>query len=325
MTDSLINVAIVGAGSMAREHIRAFQSIPGVSVAGIHSRTRAKAEALAAEFGIASVCDSVEELHQTTGAKLVVVTVFETAMKRVALECCRFNWTLMLEKPPGMHLADALDIHAVAKRAGLKVVVGLNRRFLNSSLTAADDLAQHDVPRFIHVYDQQDLKVAQALNHPPEVVDNWMFANSVHLVDYLRFFGRGRITNVTPVATWNPQSPGVVIARVDFESGDIGVYEAIWNGPGPWSVTVTTPVRRWEMRPLEQAQFQNAGERKQQIVPPTEFDAQFKPGFRRQAEQAVAAAAGLPATIPTMDEALETMRLIDVIYRPDTVAARRAA
>ena len=48
---------------MAREHLRAFRDVPGVRLAGIHSRTRARAEALAAEFGVALVADSVAELH----------------------------------------------------------------------------------------------------------------------------------------------------------------------------------------------------------------------------------------------------------------------
>ena len=46
MTDT--RVAIVGAGAMAREHIRAFADVPRVTVCGIHSRTREKAEKLAA-------------------------------------------------------------------------------------------------------------------------------------------------------------------------------------------------------------------------------------------------------------------------------------
>ena len=62
MTD-MTTVAIIGAGAMARQHIKAFADLPGVTVAGIHSRTRAKAEALAAEYQIAHVCDLVDELH----------------------------------------------------------------------------------------------------------------------------------------------------------------------------------------------------------------------------------------------------------------------
>ena len=55
-------VAIVGAGNMGREHARAFARIPGVSVAGIASRTRARAEALASELGSPLVADEPGEL-----------------------------------------------------------------------------------------------------------------------------------------------------------------------------------------------------------------------------------------------------------------------
>src|ERR1041385_1274629 len=94
-------VAIVGAGNMAREHIRAFMDVPGVVVAGIHSRTRARAESLAAEFGIGHVCDSAAELYDRTRADLVVVTVSETSANPVARTCFEFPWTILLEKPPG--------------------------------------------------------------------------------------------------------------------------------------------------------------------------------------------------------------------------------
>ena len=37
-------VAFIGGGSMTREHIHAFADVPGVSIVGLHSRTRDKAE-----------------------------------------------------------------------------------------------------------------------------------------------------------------------------------------------------------------------------------------------------------------------------------------
>ena len=47
-----LRVAMIGGGGMTREHIRAFQNVPGVTVAGIWNRTRDKAEALVKEFAI---------------------------------------------------------------------------------------------------------------------------------------------------------------------------------------------------------------------------------------------------------------------------------
>lgn len=309
-------VAVIGAGSMAREHLRAFAAVPGVELAGIHSRTRAKAEALAAEFKIGCVCDSVAELHSRTRAELVVVTVFETAMRAVTEAACEFPWTLLLEKPPGADLAEAEAILAAAAARQRRVFVALNRRFLSSSRAAAAALASQPGPRYIHVQDQQSLDTARAIGHPERVVANWMFANSIHLVDYLRFLGRGRITGIEHGARWTPEKPFMVLAQVRFESGDLGCYEGVWHGPGPWAVQVTTADKRWEMRPLEQAVFQTAGTRQLQPVPVHDWDREFKPGFRLQAEHAAAAALNQPSEAVPLAEALETMRLIHAIFAP---------
>jgi predicted dehydrogenase len=308
-------VAFVGAGSMAREHIRAFADVPGVVLSGIHSRTRARAEALATELGVGLVCESIEELHDRTRADLVVVSVPELSANEVSRRCFAFPWTVLLEKPAGYDLADAEAIAAAASAANRQVFVALNRRLYSSTQAAAGDLATRNEPRYIRVQDQQDQATALAAGQPALVVKNWMYANSVHTIDYLRVLGRGRVSAVKPIVPWDPERPGIVLSDVRFDSGDIGLYEGVWNGPGPWAVTVATPSRRWEMRPLEQAVFQNRGERVLNPVDVHPWDKAFKAGFRRQAELSVDAAirAG-GAGLATLDDALETMRLVSRIF-----------
>ena len=308
-----IRVAIVGAGAMAREHIRAFADVPGVSVCGIRSRTGERAEKLATEFGIAHVCPDVASLRATTQADLVVVAVPELAARRVAEECFNRPWTVLLEKPAGYDLTDADAIKCAADTAGSRVFVALNRRFLSSTRAAAEDLDRQPGPRFIHVQDQQSLEVARSIGHPPEVVRNWMFANSIHLVDYFFTFGRGEVVGVRPVFPYSPEA-SVVVAAVEFASGDRGLYEGIWSGPGPWAVAVTTSARRSEMRPLEQASFQSAGERRLQQAEVAAWDRAFKPGFRLQAEEVVRAVRGEPSRAVTLEEANRTMRLIHTVF-----------
>lgn len=307
-------VAIIGAGNMAREHIRAFADVPNVRITGIHSRTRSRAESLAAEFGIPLVCETVSELYVQTKADLVVVTVIETAMNEVSRACFEFPWAVLLEKPAGLNLEDAELIHSSASSHNRKVMVGLNRRFLSSTRAALADLSQSSGPRFIHVQDQQNLEIAASIGHADVVVRNWMYANSIHMIDYFRAFGRGRVAEVVPIFTWSPETARVVAAKIEFESGDAGLYECIWQGPGPWAVSVTTSEKRWEMRPLEQAVFQVWGERRLQPVEMHAWDQEFKPGFRLQAEMAIAEARGEPSDSVTLTEAMETMHLINAIY-----------
>ncbi|MGM4906788.1 Gfo/Idh/MocA family oxidoreductase [Tardiphaga sp. 866_E4_N2_1] len=304
---------MIGGGGMTREHIRAFQDIPGVTIAGIWNRTRNKAEALASEFAIAYVADSIDDLYTVTKADLAILAVYETAINPVMKMALAHPWAILMEKPIGLDLADAEDIAAAARAAKAQVYVGLNRRTLSSTVAVLADLADDQGPRFVHVQDQQSLDTARLIGHAQPVVDNWMYANSIHLVDYIPALCRGNIVEVVPVVRWDSAAPTVVIAKVAFDSGDIAVYEGIWNGPGPWACTVTTPRRRWEMRPLEKASFQNAGERVQNIVEPHERDNQFKPGFRLQAENVVAALRGT-GSATTLDEGLRSMRLVHDIF-----------
>lgn len=314
MTRNGVRVAVVGAGAMAREHIRAFADVPGVSVAGIHSRTRARAQTLAADFAIPTVSDDVAGLYDATRADLVVVAVTEPSMAAVAGACFAHPWGVLLEKPAGVDLADAIGIARAAERASARVWVALNRRHLASTRAALADLADDPAPRFIRIQDQEDQSAARAGGQPETVVRNWMYANAIHMVDYARIFGRGSIIGVERIAPWDPAAPAVVLARILFSSGDQALYEAIWNGPGPWSCAVSTPRRRWEMRPLEKAVYQNAGERTHHPIDPDPLDDAFKPGFRRQAEAAVRAVRGEAAAIPTLADSLLTMRLIADIY-----------
>lgn len=307
-------IAIVGAGGMAREHIKAFQDIPEVTIVGITNRTIEKAQLLANEFSIPAVYENITDLYEGTKADIVLVAVYEPAINAVIKSCVTYPWDVFMEKPVGLNLVDAEDIEIAVKNSECSVWVGLNRRSLSSTVTALDDLDGDPATRFIHVQDQQSLEVAKSIGHTEDVVRNWMFTNSLHLIDYLLIFGRGEVNEVIPVTSWDQDHPGTVIAKVSFSSGDIGLYEGIWEAPGPWACAVTTAHRRWEMRPLETAIFQNAGERSLNTVDAHPWDNDFKPGFRRQAERVVAAWRGEPPQLPTFTEAMRGMRLVRDIY-----------
>ena len=314
MNDMKCRVAIVGAGYMAQEHVRAFLDIENVRVIGIHSRTRQRAQKLADQYGIPAVCDSVPELYDVTRADLVVVTVPELMKNAVSSRCFEYPWAVLLEKPVGYNLSDAEEIESAALERNCRVFVALNRRQYASTQTALNDLRDLPGSRFIRVQDQEDQVRALQDGHPRIVVENWMYANSVHVIDYFRIFGRGEIYAVEPVIPWKAGISHLVVAKVSFDSGDVGLYEGVWNGPGPWAVSIDTPDKRWEMRPLEQAGYQLAGQRKIKIIESHPWDSQFKPGLRLQAEKAVAAAMGYETDLPTLQDAMQTMHLVQAIF-----------
>lgn len=311
--DAVCRVAMIGAGGMAREHLRAFADIPQVSIVGIMSRTRSKAEALAQEFNIPAVTDSVEALAALQ-ADLVVITVSANQVHKVVQACCAWPWTILTEKPVGLNLQQSEETLETVRKTGAQVYVALNRRFYSSVHKMKENLAHCTGPRFIEVFDQQEPeKLRKILGKADEI--ELMFGNSIHTIDFFSHLGRGSVTSVTPILPWNSSVPQAVCAAVTFSSGDSGIYHGLWNVPGPWAVSVTTREERWELRPLESARVQKAGSRTLEEVDLGDLDKKFKPGLRAQAEEAVKAALGLRHNCVSLENAHGTMRIIDAIYK----------
>ncbi len=310
-------VAIIGAGGMAREHLRAFSDIPQVRLAGIFSRTITKAEALAQEFHIPFVATSLDELYSGTKADLVVVTVNAEYMGSMVTDCCRFPWTILAEKPVGLDEVESQKILELAKIKKQKIFVALNRRFYQSTMTMLQDLNNIPDRRFIEVFDQQSPDLLNKIGKSPIEIERLMFTNGIHVIDYLCMLGRGDIVSVDPIIPWKnvPPYPLVMAAAITFSSGDRAMYRCLWNAPGPWAVTVTTAQKRWELRPLEKASFQLGDSRILQEMALSDVDKRFKPGLRIQAEEAVQAALGMDSHSVPLSEAHTTMKLIAQLYR----------
>ena len=312
-----LRVAFVGAGNMGHEHARAFRGLDGVQLAGVFSKTESRAQALATEHQIPVVCASVDELFARSRADLVVVAVHELSVNSIARQCFRYPWTVLLEKPAGYNVRDAEDILSAAQAAQARAYVALNRRCYGSTLQGLQLINASDPGgRLISIQDQQDLRAVAAMGVAPEVMSNYMFANSIHVIDYFRVFGRGKVRSVNPLVPWNPARPGLVVAQLEFDSGDIGVYQAVWDGPGPWAVAATNSQVRVEMRPLESLAVQRRGERRLTPVELGTLDVEYKPGLRVQAMRAVGAVRGDPGPVglATLEEATESMRLVGRIY-----------
>ncbi len=310
-------VAFVGAGYMGAEHARAFQAA-GAELRGITSRTRARAEGVAEKFPSLVVVDSIADLWTRTEADLVVVSVPELQTREVLGACLQYPWMILVEKPAGFDLQDAKRIRDAAR--GHSVFVALNRRYYGSTTSVLSSLADDPGHRVVHVVDQEDPQAARRAGQPDTVVENWMFANSIHVVDYLRVFARGEVTAVEVIQPFTPKDPGSVMAAIHFSSGDLGLYQGLWNRPGPWSATISTPERFYELRPLEQAQFRVRTDRQWHAVAAHPRDHDFKPGLLAQAEDAVRACRGETHHLPTLDDAFASMQLVAQIFDGKTDA-----
>ena len=269
---------------------------------------------LAQQTIIPFVTESVTELYEKTKADIVVICVSELSVREVCILAFEFPWLCLIEKPAGYNMHDACLIKEAAKKFNTKAFVALNRRHYSSTRSVKHDLESFPANRVVHVFDQENPRIALDGGTPPLVVENWMYANSIHVADYLTLLCRGEVASVENVIKWDRMNPFFVLSKILYTSGDIGIYEAVWNAPGPWAVSITTQERRWELRPLEKATFVDYGSRSVTQFEVDEKDTICKPGLVLQAQEAVNAARLLPNMLPNLDEGIKTMKLIEKIY-----------
>ncbi len=300
---------------MADKHMSAFSDIDEVELVGIYSTNIDTSIELADKFLIKYIAKSIDDLYQKQLPDILVIAVPELATRSVCISAFKYNWMCLIEKPVGHSFLEAVEIAEYSSAMGRKDYVALNRRFYESTKVALREVSTSSAKRVIHVCDQEDLIAARKVNVPENVLKNWMYANSIHIIDYLNIFGRGKVINVEKICPWSPEDPGYVLAKINYSSGDIGVYEAYWNVPAPWFVTVVIPELRLELRPLEKLGIQRAGSRAVvSCEPKSSWDKDFKPGLRAQAEAIVDAFKGKKNDLVTLSDSLVTMKLIREIY-----------
>lgn len=307
-------VALVGAGYMGQEYAKALGQTGSLTLAGVVGKTPARAALLCAENPGALHCASISELYERTKAKAVIIAVPELASEEAIHEALKFPWMLLIEKPPGYLPSMTERLLRAATVAGREVFVALNRRFYGSTSQAMAALESDEGIRALIIQDQEDQAAALAIGQPKEVVDAWMYANSIHIVDYAKFFCRGTLSAVKTITGFRAYEPCVVQAQLQFSSGDSASYIALWQRPGPWSVQISTEKQRLELRPLELLSSQKKGERHLHEHAKHQFDVDCKPGIRALCEELSKAVNGRPHHLPSLATGYELMTLIQSIY-----------
>ena len=195
-----------------------------------------------------------------------MVAVDELSAIDVVTNCMLYPWKILTEKPLGLFVHDTKELAKEANKKDRDVFVAMNRRHYASTKKAIELLENDQGKRFVSVIDQENIMGALKSGQPQEVVERWMVANSIHLIDYFSIFCRGRLTNITRPIPLDQRDPFVFQAILSFDSGDKGAYTALWDAPGPWAASITTRQQMLEMRPLEELnppkisrKIQNAG------------------------------------------------------------------
>ncbi len=108
-----LRFAIIGTGFWARCQLAAWREVPGAKCVALYNRTRAKAELLAQEFGVAAVYDDAELLIQSEKPDFLdIITDVDTHSRFVHLAAA-YRTAVICQKPMAPSIAEAEKMIAV--------------------------------------------------------------------------------------------------------------------------------------------------------------------------------------------------------------------
>lgn len=234
---SRLRVAVIGATRIAREHLRVLTTHPECEVAVLCDLDAGTLAETAALFGIANCTQSAEQVVRRDDLDAVFVMVSILAAPGVVGMFLDAGIPTFLEKPPGLYSSETARLAERAERRGTIHMVGLNRRFYATQLATRAKLAAYGPLVTLTVEAHEDLaRVYQGIGRrapfPPAVIQRWAYANGIHALDLLRFFG-GEVVAVHPYCQRVENDfPDCHSAVLQFASGAHGRALMDWVSPG---------------------------------------------------------------------------------------------
>lgn len=278
-----LRVLIVGAGKMGRIHARAFSTLPGVEVVGIASRTGERAARVAAEVGVPVSGTDWEALADQTRPHACVVAVSHGLNESITGRAIERGLHVLAEKPVAF---SSEAVRALARRAdeqGVIAMAAVNRRYFPSILTALEIVNYYG-----GVLGVTGMCPDAVQRHRADatlesfVYDHWVVANTLHVIDLLRFAG-GEVERLTgEAALHEPSGEQSIVATLRFTSGAVGSFSLYAASGGPWEFRIHGDGVDADLDPMEGGVLCVVGAAPRPL--PTSRDPRgIKPGVRPQA------------------------------------------
>jgi predicted dehydrogenase len=189
-------IAIIGAGEMANEYLKVLSKYKHVEVVGIYNRTLSKSLKLKKKFKIKQIFKKIDEMYEISKPAGVIVAISPDKLNQRKKEIFNQNIKYLVEKPIGLNQKESLKIYKFARKNKIEIYVGLNRRFYASTKYLIKKIKNRNLEkRIVEIEDQQEQIINRKI-FSKKILDNYMYVNSIHLIDYYNFLCRGKLIKI---------------------------------------------------------------------------------------------------------------------------------
>lgn len=308
MIKNQLKIAIIGAGYMAEEYLKVLAK-KKIYCEAIFSRTLSKSKVLKKKYNIKKIYNSIDDLKNNNEIKALIIAVNVEATKNIIDNLDIIKYRILCEKPIGINFEETKKIFSKIKNKHF--YVALNRRFYSSNLSAIKFINKNKGKRLISIRDQEFQNSKSKIYNK-----NLMYSNSVHLIDYINLYARGKLLKVQRLKKFRDNKFSENLTRLIFSSRDEVLYHCNWNSPGPWSVNIIQKNHSVEMKPLEVLTQEKLLNNKITRIyhNKSKVDCMFKPGLFLQVSDFLKMLNNKKHKLVNLNDYYNTVKLIKKIY-----------
>ena len=315
MSASASPILLVGAGKMAIEYAKVLTALGHKQI--VLGRGAASAAAFEVATGIRPSQGALEAqlaaLPRLPETAIVTVNAMHLADVTATLLHAGVR-RILVEKPAALDLVEAASLTAAVVAAGAEVFVAYNRRFMASTLRAAEIIATDGGVVSVKFDFSERARSIALLGKPQRELETWFYGNSTHVVDLAFHFFGPPVTLSAEIAgeiAWH-LAAGVFTGHARNAVSGLMSWHANWMAPGRWGVEVLTAEHRLILQPLEKLRVQShAGFDETPVVLDDALDLAFKPGLMRQVRAFLYGE--LAERMPSLSAHTSAMQYYDII------------
>ena len=229
---SKLQVAVIGCGGRGRGYLRELTDFEDTDVVAVCDLVAAIREPVAAEFAVPRQYESIEDMLDAETLDAVFVATPAHLNAACALPCLERGVNTLLEKPPGLSVAETTGLRDAARRTGAKGMVGWQRRF-NPFIRQARRMIEERGPivQLVGEFHKSITGLEAAGRWPEQVMDNMLLESPIHAIDVTRALAGGEVVEVHSVVQRRlSRYKDVHAALVLFDNGCVLQVSAAYSG-----------------------------------------------------------------------------------------------
>lgn len=223
----MLKAAVIGVGSMGRNHARVYRELEGVELVGVADQNGPTAAKVGATFAAPHYTD-YQQLVEDCKPDLVTLAVPTVLHYEVACDLIERGIHVMVEKPITSTLEEGEKLVELARRKGVILAVGHIERFNPAIMELRRRLREGMAGRIYKIHAQRLSPYPARIRDAGVVIDL-----ASHDIDLLRYLMDEPITRLygETLKSINSDREDMFNGLIRFKGGAVGVLDVNWITP----------------------------------------------------------------------------------------------